>query len=423
MIDTERSILAIAIQYPEHMETVLANCDDGFFKWVENQKIYETIKDLHEGKSLADWETIIDLLKGEINASWFVAMQDTLRGTYPMGIESLLLEKIKLVKEDKAKRAILSEIQKELQGHMPDFDRLSELVNRGKVIKLIQEEADFQTAYDAYLQWKERRPTNIVTGFPTFDRLTDNFDYGELVSVMGRTTTAKTWTALNILNRLIPHVDAKIGFFSMEMAKSALIERMMQLEFGLSRYDVHKERISGRLDEKEFIDTYRDLNVYGRVYSVKEVERLVDRDGLKIIFLDYLQLMKMGEGKSIYEKTTYRMQETKEMAKNKGVMVFLMVQLSRKAEGGWVPVTIDMARESGTIEESSDFIIGTWDPSLQEGASAKHEGKLRMRLLKNKRGPTIGITCSFSKVSGKLCELEIERKRGGPTSGILKKGA
>lgn len=407
MINTERAILAIAIQYSEHMETVLANCDDGFFKWVENQKIYETIKDLHEGKSLTDWETVIDLLKGEIPASWFVEMQDTLRGTYPMGFEALLLEKIKIVKEDKAKRVILAEINKELLGHTPDFDRLLDLVNKGKVIKFIQEEADFQTAYNAYLEWKERRPTNIITGFPTFDRLTDNFDYGELVSVMGRTTTAKTWTALNILSQLIPHADVrKIGFFSMEMAKSALIERMMQLHFGLSRYDVYRERIAGRLDDKEFSDMHRDLNVYGRVYSVKEVERLVDRDGLKIIFLDYLQLMKMGEGKSIYEKTTYRMQETKEMAKNKGVMVFLMVQLSRKAEGGWIPVTIDMARESGAIEESSDFIIGTWDPSLKEGAPEKYDGQIRMKLLKNKRGPTMGIRCSFSKVSGRIYELE-----------------
>ncbi|GAI93088.1 unnamed protein product, partial [marine sediment metagenome] len=118
MIDTERAILAIAIQHPEFIDTILANCDDEFFKWMENQKIYEKIKDLREGKSLTDWETIIDLLKGEISASWFTAMQDTLKGSYPMGIEPLLLEKIKLVKEDKAKRAILSEINKELLGHM-----------------------------------------------------------------------------------------------------------------------------------------------------------------------------------------------------------------------------------------------------------------------------------------------------------------
>ncbi len=158
MISTERAILAIVIQHPAHMETVLANCDDGFFKWSENQRIFELIKDLYAGKSLVDWETITDLLKGEISMSWFVAMQDTLSGTYPSGIEALLLEKIRLVKEDKAKKAILAEMNKELLGHTPSFDRLQVLVDKGKVIKFTREEADFQTAHDAYIDWKDLCP-------------------------------------------------------------------------------------------------------------------------------------------------------------------------------------------------------------------------------------------------------------------------
>lgn len=408
MINTERAILAIAIQHPEHMETVLANCDDGFFKWPENQKIYETIKGLHEGKSLADWETIIDLLKGEISASWFVGMQDTLRGTYPMGLEALLLEKIKIVKEAKAKNEILSEIQRELQGHAPDFDRILELANQGKVIKIIQEDAGFQTAYNAYLQWKEQRPTNITTGLVSFDKLTDNIDFGEIFMIMGRTTTGKTFCALNILEHLLSHVTEKIGFFSHEMSKAAITERMMQLFFGFSRWDLKRKLVVGELGEEPFLEKYKDLNVYGRVYTVREIDKLVARDGLRIVFIDYLQLIRKDEGKSLTEKTSFMMQEIKEMAKNREAVVFLMVQITRKGEGGWVPVTIDMARDSGAIEENSDFIIGIWDPSLKDKAPVKYDGQLRMRLLKNKRGPTIGITCSFSKISGEIYELEKE---------------
>lgn len=406
MINTERAILAIAIQHPEHMETVLANCDDNFFNWPENQKIYETIKDLHEGKSLADWETIIDLLKGEIRASWFVAMMDTLRGTYPMGLEALLLEKIKVVKEAKAKKQILSEIQRELQGHAPDFDRILELAGQGKVIKIIQEDADFQTAYNAYLQWKEQRPTNITTGLLSFDKLTDNIDFGEIFTIMGRTTTGKSFSALNILERLLNHVTEKIGFFSLEMSKAAITERMMQLFFGLSRWDLKRKLLINELGEETFLEKYKDLNVYGRVYTVREIDKLVARDGLKIVFIDYLQLIRKDEGKSLTEKTSFLMQEIKELAKNREAVVFLMVQITRKGEGGWVPVTIDMARDSGAIEENSDFIIGVWDPSLKDKAPAKYDGQLRMRLLKNKRGPTIGITCNFSKISGEIYELE-----------------
>lgn len=409
MINTERAILAVAIQYPEHMETVLANCDDGFFKWPENQRIFETIKDLYIGKSLTDWETIIDLLKGEILATWFISMQDTLRGTYPMRIETLLLEKIKIVREDRAKRAILAEINKELLGHTPNFDRLQALVDKGKVIKFAQEEADFQTAYDAYIDWRERRPTNIATGFPAFDNLTDNYDYGEVITIMGRTTTGKTFSALNILEHLLNQVTDKIGFFSHEMSKAAITERIMQLFFGLSRWELKRKRLVNELDEKSFLDKYKELNIYSRVYTVREIEKLVARDGLRIVFIDYLQLVKKSEGENITQKTTIVMEGIKELAKNKEAVVFLMSQITRKGEGGWVPVTIDMARESGAIEENSDFIIGVWDPSLKEGAPMKYDGMIRMQLLKNKRGPLVGIECKRDKPTGKLYELEIER--------------
>lgn len=409
MINTERAILAIAIQYPAHIDTVLANCDDGFFGWPENQKIYETIKDLHEGKSLADWETIIDLLKSEISTSWFMSMMDTLKGTYPMGIELLLLEKIKLVKEERAKKALLSEIEKELQGHAPDFGRILELAGQGKVIRIIQEEADFQTAYNAFLVWKEKRPTDIVMGLPSFDSLTDNFDFGEIVAIMGRTTTGKTFSALNILERLLDHVSEKIGFFSLEMSKAAITERMMQLFYGLSRWELKRKRLVNELDEKPFLEKYGDLKVYSRVYTVREIEKLVGRDGLRIVFIDYLQLIRKDEGKSLTEKTSFVMQEIKELAKNRDAVVFLMVQITRKGEGGWVPVTIDMARDSGAIEENSDFIIGIWNPNLKEGAAKKWEGKICMKLLKNKRGATKGIECNFDYSSGKIYELEIER--------------
>lgn len=408
MINTERAILAIAIQYPEHIDTILTNCDNGFFNWPENQKIFDKIKDLHEGKSLADWETIIDLLSGEISASWFMGMQETLRGTYPSGIETLLLEKIKLVRQEKAKKVLLSEIWKELQGHAPDFDRILELAGQGKIIRVIQEEADFQAAYNSYLKWKEKRPTDIAIGLPSFDSLTDNFDYGEIISIMGRTTTGKTFSALNILERLLGHVSEKIGFFSMEMSKAAITERMMQLFYGLSRWELKRKRLINELDEKPFLKKYGDLNIYSRIYTVREIDKLVARDGLRIIFIDYLQLIRKDEGTSLTEKTSLVMQEIKELAKNREVVVFLMVQITRKGEGGWVPVTIDMARDSGAIEENSDFIVGIWNPSLKEKAAKKWEGKIRMKLLKNKRGVTVPIECNFDSSSGKIYEIEVE---------------
>ena len=326
-----------------------------------------------------------------------------------MGLEALLLAKIKLVKEERAKKEILSEIQQELQGHASDFARILELAERGKVIRIIQEQADFPTAHNAYVEWKERRPTNITTGFQTFDNLTDNYDYGEIITIMGRPVTGKTFCALNILERLLNQVTDKIGFFSLEMSKAGIIERMMQLFFGLSRWELNRKRLVNELDEEKFFEKYGDLNIYSRIYTVREIEKLVERDGLKIIFIDYLQLIREDYGRGLYEQTSAKMREIKELAKNKEVVVFLMSQISRKGEGGWTPVTIDMARDSGAIEENSDFIIGIWDPYLEENVGQEWEGKIMLKLIKNKRGVIRAIECNRDRSSGKLYELEIER--------------
>ena len=90
-------------------------------------------------------------------------------------------------------------------------------------------------------------------------------------------------------------------------------------------------------------------------------------------------------------------------------VVFLLSQLSRKSEGPWAQVTLGMARDSGHIEQDSDFIIAVWDPWLQEGAGEEWVDKIMLKLIKNKRGMTKGIECRRDRSTGKLYELEIER--------------
>ena len=68
-------------------------------------------------------------------------------------------------------------------------------------------------------------------------------------------------------------------------------------------------------------------------------------------------------------------------------------------------MSIDMARDSGAIEENSDFIVGLWNPGSKENADDDLKGKIRIRLLKNKRGQVDGITCVFNPETGKLYEV------------------
>jgi replicative DNA helicase len=420
--ETEKSILATVIEYsrscPNLIDILFKNCAEGDFKDMNANLIFKGLGDFVERKSAFDFATIMDLLKGKVGEAYFTSMLDCLRGTYEGIAEQFLREKISWLKGRYAQVALLKEIDDLARENINiiDWDKIGEIAQKAKLVRVKSEDSSFRAAYREYVSWKETKRTCVNTGFPTFDKLTDDYQYGEIIAIMARTTVGKTFLGLNILSHLINSAqENKIGFFSLEMDKGPLAERMMQIYFNLSRHEVHSQRMAGGLNEDEFLKRHDSLRVYKFVYSVAEIERLVEKDGLKIIFIDFLQLIKAGSGSGSYEVTTNKIVDLKELAKNRGLIIFLLVQISRKGGGGWEKVTIDMARESGAIEEICDFIIGMWDPNLNprvtEKQRAESQGNLYMKLLKNKRGPTVFVEAKFSRDSGRILEIEEKEEK------------
>lgn len=402
---TEKAILAISIEYPDIIPSLLANCSEDLFEDVYNQRIFGVVKNLYEGKSLVDWITVLDLV-GDLPGHHHKEMRECLAALPQCLAERELEEKIKALKEDRGKRELQSEFESQMKASVFDADALQEILDRARLIKISREESNFKAAYKEYLDWQSTKPTNITVGLPSIDRVTDCFNYGEIVTIAARTTVGKTFFLLNIVNHLLSMTTDKIGIFSMEMSKATLIERLLQLHFNQDRWTLKEKCRTGQLDDKDFLGRYKNINVYSRVYSANETEKLIEKDNLKVIFIDFLQLMKkLGSG-SLYEQTTETMRSLKEIAKNENIIIFLCTQITRAGQGGWEPVTFDMCRESGVIEEDADFIIGMWNPSLKEGANQKWGGKLCVKLVKNKRGPVIGIECHFDRDTGHIREAE-----------------
>jgi len=410
MIETEKAILAAVIEWPDNIILVIDNCDEGFFQSVESRELYRILKGLYEGRSIIDWATVFDLSRGRIRESYLASLLDTLKGVYASGVSSYIKEKIRLIKTVRTKKKLLAEVERQARLPDVDFEKIQQIINEAKITETLEEDKKFEAAYKEFLEWKNKEKTNITLGLPSFDRLIGSFSYGEIVSIFGRTYTAKTFLMLNIMEHLVGNLmdNEKVGFFSLEMAKPAIFERIAQIFFGKSRWDIQDELKEANINFQELLRRYERVNLYGKVYSVSEIEQLTKRDKLKIVFIDFLQLLKEEKAGSQYEKTTRKIRELKEFAKNQSVVIFLAVQISRKGEGGWEAVSISMARESGQIEELSDFIIGVWNPSLKEGASSKWKGKICMKLLKNKRGGPFPLVAKFDESSGRIIELEHE---------------
>lgn len=396
----EKAILATLITHPELLSFFWdKGGSENFFISSEGLSSFQLICEL-DNRGKLNWNNIIEQGTGRIKATFICELQEK-RIEVPLGEFSekhltILLDEVKNYSRKAEIQKIVASREK---LNDVDIEAIIEISNTliNDIINT-DESNTMQSAIVEYSGWKEVEKTDINTGFPTIDRYIGDLTWGEVLAIMGRTTTGKTFVAINILMHLVLSKVEKIGFFSMEMSKSALAERIIQVFSGKRRDKIDK------IDIKSTEDRFKDVNIYSRVYSIFDIEGIVKRDDLKVIFIDFLQLVR-GKGISLYEKTTKIIQEIKELAKNLDIIIIVLVQLSRKAGEGAEEVRLDMARDSGAIEENSDFILGIWNPGKKEKKGTELKDTRTIRLIKNKRGMTIGIDVYFNPDTGKMVEV------------------
>jgi replicative DNA helicase len=407
MKNTERVILALVLNDDNLAPLLFENCDEKFFEGEEHRAIYRELKDLHEGKCGWNFVSFYDNIQGRVKAEYYATFADAILGVHdPRGF---LLQNILKVKQARAKREILFWASAYVEKPFVDWDEITAAVTGLSVSGLNRENPDIKLAMDRYIEWISRQQTGISLGFPSLDRLTDTFCYGEILSLIGRTTTGKTFLALNVIRHILETTTDTIGLFSMDMAKPATFERFFQLHHNVSRWDVKT-----KIYEKELLDPfmakYEQVKIYEKIYSVSEMAAIAEADGLKIVVVDFLGLIRSDIEGNPYTQTTRKITELAQMAKDKSVLVIVLIQLSREGGDGSIPVNITMCRESGAIEEISHFIYGIWQPSINAKKRDKWEGKVCVKLLKNKRGKAGGIQCSFDYQSGRMEEIPGELK-------------
>jgi len=402
MKNTEKAILALVLNDDNLTPLLLENCDESFFEDGEHKTIFREIKKLWDGKCGFNYVTFWDHVRDRVSEFYYETFCDAVKGVDDP--RAFLLQNVLRAKQEKAKRRLLGCIDQYLKEPVIDWEEIKGIVNDASVRGLEIENPDIQSAYDRYVEWVNRQQTGITLGFPSLDKLTDTFCYGELLSFIGRTTTGKTWLALNVICHILETTTETVGLFSMEMPKQAIFERLFQLHHNMSRWDVklnicEKERVD------PFMEKFKQLKIYEKIYSVSDIARIVEEQKIKIAFIDFLSLMRSETEGNLYAQTTQKITDLAQMAKEKEVLVIVMVQLSRAAGDGSIPVTIDMCRESGAIEEISHFIYGIYQPAINPDLREKWDRKLCVQLLKNKRGPTSSIPCSFDYAFGGIREI------------------
>jgi replicative DNA helicase len=236
-----------------------------------------------------------------------------------------------------------------------------------------QRSRDFVSLRDLlnrYFEESEVRPFQgdvLYSGFRALDDILGGFRRSDMIVLAARPSLGKTSLALSIARNAAVQQKAHVAIFSVEMARDQLVQRLLASEANI---DTHRLRLGEQTEGEErrmmeatgvlseapiFIDDSAIL----RVVEMKSKARRLHADqGIDLIILDYLQLVRGDGRENRVQEMTEISRSIKELARELDVPVIAVSQLSRASEwrASHRPQLSDL-RDSGSIEQDADVVL------------------------------------------------------------------
>ena len=251
----------------------------------------------------------------------------------------------------------------------------------------------------------------ISSGYRELDTLTSGFRDSDLTIVAARTSVGKTSLAMSMMRRMALE-GTKVGFFSLEMSKEQILQRLICAE---GRIGLQKMRggfmnsedwrrmtdVSGTV--KQF-PIYVDESQGNSLVDVMVKSRMMmEREGIEIIFIDYLQLLEIpGFTRSRENEVSTISKALKMLARELNLPIVALSQLNRQVEGrsekNKRPKLSDL-RESGSLEQDADVVMFIYRSDYYNTEEGEQEIIVPAELIiaKQRNGPLGRAYVSFHK--------------------------
>ena len=258
--------------------------------------------------------------------------------------------------------------------------------------------------------------TGIATGFKDLDELTSGLQKSDLVLVAARPSMGKTAFTLNIAAYAALH-ESSVAFFSLEMSKEQLVQRMLCSEGGI---DSQRLR-TGKLEDEEWerlihtADKLSKAKIYiddtpgitGMELRSK-ARRLKAEHGLDLVIIDYLQLMQgrvSRGGDNRQQEISEISRSLKALARELNVPVVALSQLSRGVESRQVkkPMLSDL-RESGSLEQDADIVMFLYREDYYD-QDTENKNITEVIIAKHRNGAIGTVSLFFQKEFTKFRDL------------------
>ena len=266
--------------------------------------------------------------------------------------------------------------------------------------------------------------SGLSSGFTEIDKITSGWQESDLIILAARPGMGKTAFILSMAKNMTVDKNIPVAVFSLEMSSVQLITRMISGETGISGEKLRKAKLADhewkqlytKVKGLENAPLYIDDTPALSIFDLRaKARRLVSQHGVKMILIDYLQLMTAGGKANGNREQEISMisRSLKAIAKELSIPVIALSQLSRSVEtrgGSKRPLLSDL-RESGAIEQDADIVSFIYRPEYYkleywDDESEPCAGQAEFIIAKHRNGALENVRLRFINEQAKFTDLE-----------------
>ncbi|WP_448379525.1 replicative DNA helicase [Fervidobacterium sp.] len=425
-IEAEQALIGSILIEPEKVDNIVSIVSSSDFYDPKHRHIFAAIEQLHDEGLPIDIISVCDRLKAmgvldKIGGELYVAqLADNVPTSAHAEMYAQIVRDKAILRELIAAGSLIVEKAYDEALNVDEvLDEAERLVFRIAESRATKTYIDIRSALtEVFEHLEELRSkhlkglTGLVTGIPTgfkkLDEMTSGFHKSDLIIIAARPSVGKTAFALNLAKNMATVGEASVGIFSLEMSKEQLIQRLLCME---SLVDLQKVRRGWLSDEewkrlvqgasrlmKANIIIDDESNLEPRVLRAK-ARRMKKEYNIDAIFIDYLQLMDLGDGRrdSRQQEISEISRSLKLLARELDVSIIALSQLSRAVEQreDKRPRLSDL-RESGAIEQDADVVIFLYREEYYKKQHVDLPHETEIIIGKQRNGPIGTITLMFN---------------------------
>jgi replicative DNA helicase len=425
--DAEQAVLSAMLIDGDAVLKAVEHVDDTMFYAERHRRIFRAMVTIAERGGVVDPLTLSEELsrRGDLDASGGKDYIGFLVDAVPTAANieyhaEIVREKAVLRRLIEVSTSIVTEA---FEGHSTANQLLDEA--ESKIFQVSQQQTKDGFTRIKELLWPTmeriealqrggKTVTGVASGFTDLDEMTSGFQPADLVIVAARPSMGKTAFTLNIAQHAAIEHNTGVAFFSLEMSKGSLVQRMITSE---ARIDAQRLR-KGMLRDDDFPRLARAAGILSSapvwiddtpgitlLEMRSKARRLKADSNIGMVVVDYLQLMQgPAHSESRQQEVSQISRGLKALAKELNVPVIALSQLSRAPEqrtGDNKRPQLSDLRESGAIEQDADLIMFLYRQEFYDGPVDKDgnslEGKAEVIVGKQRNGPTGIVNLFFQK--------------------------